>query len=414
MYRKPKIIFVGDYGREDYVCLLKAAKDYCDFIFLFYTTPNEEENTFYQSFGKAIYWENYDSAQQLIEKVSPDKVVFLYIESYNHIVLNLACKAASTPTYLLEHGLRADYIFGFDPEISPGKEQSLKRRIRYYYQLARDFKSRIRSRQFLNNSLALLSADDRAFTKDFIEVRGRHNYLGTFRAIKSEKRFADYYIGFSTKIYEAYKGHEAAYFGGQVKLIGIPYFDRLANLPSASVTKSVLLIDQPLAEQGLLQWNEEHKKAFAAGLSGICKKHGYTLYIKPHPKQDIKIWQKLKQEQNCRIIDDAELAELAPSIPVVIGFYSTYLMPFAAFPHTTVLTYENHPAGEYLVSKPLVDAGVANAFFDLKELDRLLPNIEELHQKQLPQKVIFTKEWMFEFDGKAGERLRDILLGKKP
>ncbi|GAA4442034.1 hypothetical protein GCM10023188_41250 [Pontibacter saemangeumensis] len=85
-------------------------------------------------------------------------------------------------------------------------------------------------------------------------------------------------------------------------------------------------------------------------------------------------------------------------------------MPFAAFAHTTVVTYEDHPAGNFLVSKPFTEAGVAQPIYDLEELHSILQNLKALHQKQLPHKAKFTEEWMYKFDGKAGERLRDILL----
>ncbi|GAB3197959.1 hypothetical protein ABID22_000693 [Pontibacter aydingkolensis] len=414
MLSKPKIIFVGDYSREDYVGLLEAAKGYCEFYFLFYASANEEKSSLYKAYGKAIYWKDFKSAQQLLKAISPDKVVLLYIESYNHVVLNLACRSAGVPTYLLEHGLRADYVFGFDPQISPGQENTLRNQATRYYQIARDFIPRIKSRRFLNQSIKQLSPNDQQFVNQFIEIRSKHNYLDTFRQIHSEKRLADNYIGFSSKILEAFEAHEAPYFGGNVNLIGIPYFDKLALLKPEAQTKSILLIDQPLAEQGLLQWTKKYKEEFAAGLAAICIKQGYQLYIKPHPKQKTSLWDKLERQGQCIVIDDEKLRQLAPVIPVVLGFYSTYLMPFAAYTHTTVITYEKHPAGKYFLSKPLVDAGVAHPIHTLEELNIILPDPEKLHQRQLPNKVRFTEEWMYKFDGKSGERLRDILLSTKP
>ena len=387
--------------------LLEASKSHCNLYFLFFASPNEEQSQLYKTYGQAIYWKDFESAQQLLKSLIPYKVVFLYIESYNHVVLNLACKEAGIPTYLLEHGLRADYVVGFDPSISPGREN----RLSYYYQVLRDFRARVKSRKFLDRSISLLKPENSAFAKEFVQVRSKYNYLDTFRRIKSDKRLADYYIGFSPKIFESFKAHEAPYFGGSVKYIGIPYFDKLAALTPAAPGKNILLIDQPLAEQGLLQWDMKYKTAFASTLISVCQKHQYQLYIKPHPKQDLTFWQKYEKQNQCTLVNDERLMQLAPGIPVVLGFYSTYLMPFAAYPHTSVITFENHPAGDYVVSKPLAEAGVAHPIYTLDELHDILQKPDIILKQQLPHKAAFIEDWMYKFDGKSGERLRDILAG---
>ncbi|MDX5481750.1 MAG: hypothetical protein LPK07_08710, partial [Hymenobacteraceae bacterium] len=122
------------------------------------------------------------------------------------------------------------------------------------------------------------------------------------------------------------------------------------------------------------------------------------------------LWKEQQASTTVESINDEQLLSLAPTVPIVLGFYSTYLMPFAALPHTTLITYENHPAGRLNVSKSFIDAGVAHPIYDLEELHEVLPRIEEIHRKQLPNKAKFTEDWLYKFDGKSGERLRDILL----
>src|SRR5690606_4783629 len=205
----------------------------CDLYFLVYTSTQEETNTYYQQYGEAIYWSEFKSAQQLLNKLHPDKVVFLYIESYNHVVLNLACREAGVPTFMLEHGLRADYVAGFDPEISPAKQPTLKEQLAHYSQLLLQFLPRVRSRRFLENSSAQLNQKHQEFAGHFNQVRRGRNYLQTFRELHSDKRLTDHYIGFSMKQYESFLNHEAPYFGGKPEFIGIPYFDKLATIQPA-------------------------------------------------------------------------------------------------------------------------------------------------------------------------------------
>ncbi len=407
---KTKILFIVDYCRKDYVSLLKDTKDHCELTFLFYSSPKEETNAFYKTYGEAVYWSDFQNAGDLLTAVKPEKVVFLYLESYNHIALNLTCKKLGLPTYLLEHGMRADYVVGFDPQVSPSPKYTLPERLHFLYSKFRTFSARIKNRQFLLNTIKRLPPEDADFVKHYIQVRKHHNYLETFRLIKSPKRLPDTYISFSSKIFQIHQEYDNPLPEQEVIHIGIPYFDHLANINAKEPQKSILFIDQPLSEQGLLQWDYAYKKAFAENFVSICTSLKYKLYVKPHPRQDLSLWLEFNQKGKCEIIDDEKLTELAPSVPLIFGFYSTYLMPFAAMKHTTLITYENHPAGKLDVSKSFIDAGVAHPIYDLNELYEILPNIEQLHARQLPNKAKFTEEWMYKFDGKSGERLRDILL----
>lgn len=410
MLAKPKVLFIGDYCRTDYVSLLKDAAEHCDLLFLFYTSPKEEGNQYYIRYGRSIYWKDYKDVYNLLSTEKPSKVIFLYIESYNHVVLNLACKSIKLPTYHLEHGLRADYVLGFDYAISPPQSLGPSQRTKNYIALFLNLKARLFNRIFLINSIRKLPANAAEFTRHYKEIRQNTNYLETFRKIKSPLRQADIYISFSPRIYEIHKEQDQLGPNQQVCFIGIPYFDRFATLKPEKIVNAILLIDQPLAEQGLLKWNITHKQRFIEALTSVCRKLDYKLYIKPHPRQQLDPWFEAERKGFCTVVDDTELELIAPIVPVVLGFYSTLLMPFAAFEHTTLITYENHPAGNFLVSKPFIEAGVAHPIYNLEELHSILQDVEALHQKQLPHKAKFTEEWMYKFDGKAGERLRDILL----
>jgi hypothetical protein len=402
---KPKILFIGDYCRTDYLSMLDMSRDACDFWFLYFASPDEEQDKTYLNYGQAIYWSDYRSAQDLLQALVPHKVLFLYIDTYHSVVLNIACKAAGIFTYHLEHGMRADYSIAYDVTVSPQLHQSPYSRFRAFLY---NFGDRIKSRLFLKNSIRQFSEEDAAFAKEYISVRHRKNYLETFKIVKSLKRIADCYISFSPKVYEVHEQHDHLTRSQRVHFIGIPYFDELATVKQTVPERAILFIDQPLAEKNLLQWSLAYKKAFVEELATIARQHNYKLYVKPHPQQDIAPWQDIRKDVS--IINDEELLQLSGSIPIVIGFYSTYLMPFAAMPHTTLITLENHPAGNLNVSKSFVNAGVAHPVYSLAELPEALHNIAHLHQQQLPDKKKFEQDWLYKFDGKAGERLRDILL----
>lgn len=406
---KKKILFVGDYNRADYVSLLKSCKDSIHFTFLNFSSAAEETGSYYTNFGNAIYWKDFNHAYELLRKVNPAKVIFLYIESYHHVALNVACKKLMVPTYLLEHGMRADYAIAFDPDIVPSPKIPFIRKVKTLLSKTSQFSARLKSRLFLHQTISQSTPEDAAFINQYIRTRSKYNFLVTFKKITNPKRLADFYISFSPKVFEIHQVHENLPADQKVHFIGVPYFDELAATAPAVSQKIILFIDQPIAEQGLLGWTMESKKAFTRKIAEICQQHSYSLYIKPHPLQNISPWLEQAKRFNIRLIDDQQLLQCVSSVPLVLGFYSTYLMPLAALPHITLFTLENHPIGKLNVSKPFTDAGVAQPVFNLEELQQLLSRVDEFHEQQLQHKAKFTEDWLYRFDGKSGNRLKEVL-----
>jgi len=406
---KLNILYVGNYNRKDYLDMLSKCREDFNFFFLEFASPQEVKSNYYKTYGTCIFWKDFRDAFDLLEKIKPTKVIFLFIETYNHVALNLACKAIKLPTFQLEHGLRADYLLNLSSGKSTPKTSSLQSQLLNFLKVLKGFKAKLRTRLFLLNSIRRFPEADAAFIKGFMEIRRKHSFLDTAVRIKSPKRQADFHISFSKNIFRTHQRYDVLPDQGKVFYIGVPYFDKLSAIVPAAPVKVVLLIDQPLAEHSLLGWTVQHRRAFNLALMEACSKNNFRLYVKPHPDQDVALW--AQNQPQVELINDEELIALAPILPLVIGFYSTLLMPFAAFKHTAVLSYENHPIGRIDVSKSFVEAGVAHPVYSMQELEWALQHTEQLHQRQLPHKAKFIEDWMYKFDGKAGERLRDILLG---
>ncbi|QCR24767.1 polysialyltransferase family glycosyltransferase [Pontibacter sp. SGAir0037] len=410
--KAPTVLFVGDYNREDYVALLKLCKGDIHFKFLHFSSGTEEKSNYYRTFGNSIYWKDYTHAHDLLLKERPAKVVFLYIDTYFQVALNLACQELTIPTFHLEHGMLADYGIAFNPAVSYHPPVPALQRIASMAKKITQLYSRIKSKLFLHKTIRALSPENAAYLKDFITTKRKTLPLAAFRSLNSRRRLAESYISFSANVFKVRQKFDALPPDQKVTFIGVPYFDHLAGVLSAETEKAILLVDQPLAEQGLFRWNKGYKQQFMQHLITICEQQQLKLYVKPHPLQQVKPWLAAEKKGQCILLRDDDVAAKAASIPVVLGFYSTYLMPFAAFEHTTILTFENHPAGDFLVSRPFVDAGVAHPVYKPEDLEAALANIKELHQAQLPNKKKFEEDWLYKFDGRSGERLRNILLAK--
>ena len=409
MSLKPNLLVVGDYNRKDYIDLFKACRSDFNFFFLEYASSREIQQTYYRSYGRAIFWGDYKDAQDLLAKVRPHKVLFYFIESYYHVMLNLTCKVAGVPTYYIDHGLRDVNINTRLEKYfikKKGKPTYLK-----YAQKLRELLPRLKARIFLQNSARALPQGESDFFKEFYKIRKTNHYIDTFKLINSPLRVADVYITFSHKVYKAHQQHDFLPAEKKVHFIGFPSYDHLAAIkPVPSIGKQIIFLDQGLAARGLLGWTASEYSIFIREITGLCARNGYSLFVKLHPvqpKQEERVWET---HQNAKLIDSEDLMKLLPSTSLFIGFFSTYLLPLASLEHTTLLTLENHPVGRIDVSKSFIEAGVAHPLYSMQDLEWALQHIEQLHQKQLPNKAKFTEEWMYKFDGKAGERLRDILL----
>src|SRR5688572_9938310 len=101
-----KIIVVGDYSREDYCLVGKILKDVFEIIFFEYLSETEVSNDAYKKWGRAIFWNEYNCTVEMIEEIKPAFVLFYFIESFNHVALNVACKFRGVKTFHIEHGIR--------------------------------------------------------------------------------------------------------------------------------------------------------------------------------------------------------------------------------------------------------------------------------------------------------------------
>ncbi|WP_147294149.1 polysialyltransferase family glycosyltransferase [Pontibacter diazotrophicus] len=405
----PNILIVGYYNRKDYLDLFKGCLGYCKFYFIDYASKKEISNDFYKTYGEAVFWGDFKNATELLLHVKPHKVVFFFIESYYHVLMNLACQEHGIPTYLIDHGIR-DININIRFETHLITQASTTSPSSYIKKLLQ-FKERLKARYFLRNSVNALSKANSDFFWIFYRIRKNNGVIATLNKIASPLRVANAYISFSPKVYEVHKLHDHLPNDKRVHYIGIPSFDHLAGQKPAFVKKpQIVFLDQGLAVRRFFNWNKENYRQFLEAFANICTNAGYQLLVKLHPIQphtDVQLWNSF---QNVKVIDNEELTLQLPYTQLIIGFFSTYLLPLMALPFTTVLTLENHPIGKINVSKSFIEAGVAHPIYNLEELHGILQDVEALHQKQLPNKAKFTEEWMYKFDGKAGERLRDILL----
>lgn len=409
------IIIVGDYSRDDFIYVAKILKGKFEVYFLEYFDESHEINTAYSKWGKAIYWKDYKNAIELIDTVQPALVLYYFIESFNHVALNVACKFRGIKTFHLEHGIRYYEIQKYynqspNNSIAPPVWDRLKKLTEF-----RKLRSRIKGRLFYHNTAKNLPAEYKNFLEEYFKVRKAKNIFETFEQVKNPLRIADQYISFSPEIYKFHKESDHLPGDYPVSFIGCPSFDYLADcMQNAQEAKDIVFIDNAFESQDLFGWTKENKKQLLSHLVTLSQKLNKRLLIKAHPYSADEVYADVKDSNLASLIyRDEDFKEAILSSAIVIGFYSTLLMPLMALPYTTCFSLEMHPMAPGIkLSSFLVNTGAIEEIISWEELETKIGNLPALHQQQVSKKREFIDNWLYKFDGRSGERLKHILLSE--
>ncbi|KAA9327392.1 polysialyltransferase family glycosyltransferase [Adhaeribacter soli] len=422
---KQTLLIVGDYNRNDFLSMFDDLKDSFNFYFIEFASEAEVTSFKFKEYGQNVFWKDFTDAYDLLEQLKPSKVVYFFIESYNHVALNVACKAKGVSTYILEHGFRNSNIAEL---IHVGrKEKSVNGKFSFskmsLNRVSSIFRKLVNISTFLFYFRTAVKSETRIaeFLLKYYWVRSRRSTLDTIRLIDSDLRRADIYISFSPAVFDSYKQLDVLAASHQVQFIGIPYFDkfhkalRKAN-PGPGKEKIALFVDHPHVTKGLFGWTEENKVQFIAELVKACTGEGYRLLIKSHPSglKDQNCWKKvIAGNSQVELIDQETLEENISAISLVLGFYSTLLLPLAAIPGTVLFTFETHPEldpGKGYLSEHLVESGVGHPLLKVEEFRQAIKDLHLYKIEQQKNKESFINKWMYKFDGQSGQRLQNFLL----
>jgi len=402
---KTKVLLVGDYNRSDFLYVARLLHSRIDFFFIEFMNQHFLRNKECLKYGQVIYWKDYKDAYDLLNKICPEKVVFYFIESFNHVALNVAAKVCGISTYHLEHGLR--FKLGVPLKEKNQVERTLER-IKKIGQL-RHLYDRYAGRMFFQNTIKESGEKEKEFLRLFYSVRKKNSIQATFKKIKDPLRLPDCYISFSPLIFDYHRELESLPCNYPVHYIGIPNFDHFCNWKDLhNYGNNILFIDQPLFEKKLMGWNRESKKNFLEQLATIVHSLGKKLYIKPHPWNDKSIYEAVPEHL---IVFEEIWETVVPDINTVLGFSSTLLMPFMAMDHIACFTLEMHPqnSGSYY-SGFLLESKACHLVTSFEDLTDKLIHRDTWHQKQKAYKNTFIDKWMYKFDGKCSERLSKVLI----
>lgn len=403
--QKPSLLIVGDYTRRDFLQNFVLLKEQFSLFFLEYSYSGELKNSIYEEYGEAVFWKDFLSAQHLIRKIQPKAVVFFFIEALNHVALLNACKHAGIKTYHLEHGFR-----DLDLQLhlkAQGTSFDSRPKQRYV-----PLHVKIRNRLFFETTRLLLPARHRKFLTAYKEVRLRNSILDSFLAFKNELRNADHYISFAPGVFKFHQRLDGLNDHQAVSFIGLPYFDYMKNdlsRPFDPANKKIVFIDSAFHLEDSYGWTRQTRAVFLKELNAAIRSAGFELWIKKHPLDHSDFW----DGENWHVIKQEDWFTCWKEFNIVLGEYSTLMIPLAGLAHTICFCFETHPAGGYKTSKFLVDGGVCDEIEEPKSIAGILKDRDqlcEIHRRQNLSKESFLRNWLTFLDGSSTQRFTQLII----
>ena len=365
--------------------------DEIEFVHLHFRT--REERDVEQSPFEVIYWFDYKSPYELIKKHTPEFIVGT-TEGILAISLIVAAEEKNIPYYGLQHGFTPENLLDIIKNEKRAPLASVAK-LKTYLQTTRFFFSSLRlkslGRFFQYSNLFYL------FYTNFPEAAINKN---KYKWVKPR-----YYVCFSEISAVHYKNlynlEES-----QIKYIGILSFDSFFKAisqikPTYDTEKYYLLIDTSFIDYHKPISKEQIERCYHE-LNEYCRKEGARLYIKLHPRNyEISDFSGNDSIRVIKNLDMADLARVIVNAAGCFGFYSTLTMPISFMLPTIQIKYDD--VYELGLAEKKVTPVLDFYTFEASEI---------LFYPVTDEKKALEKEFLFATDGKAVERLKQILLSE--
>ena len=352
----------------------------------------------YDPFGDVTTWEQHRSVDGLLDRLQPDRLVMISVNSREQVALRVAAREGGLEVVHVEHGYRLPLQTRLAPEVESGSKRYRSPGVRRH--------------AFFARSLAHRRRGDRAKLVRYAygTVRDRSHRLLLSSA---DLRRADRYVSYAPECFAFHREADRvpATVAERTVFTGVPQFDCFRDLAGDPDPDAVLLVDTQIHNAGIRGWDAAFRKPWVDELfQVVCMRAGKTLYVKEHPGDTTDAWRPYVGRGVVRLHSLEEVAERSRTTPVALGIMSTLQMPVAAQPRTAMISLEIHPGHGPRLSQRFVEAGVCEPVDSFEELSAALARSDELRARQAPQKQSFTAQFLHRLDGRAAERLAEALV----
>ncbi len=386
-----RILFNFGYYRKGWIAPIESLGPGIEVIYVFYTSPDQEGDKF--TTHRVIYWDDFTSAQHLLDEIVPDRIVFMSVDSLYSITLNFVARKRGIETFILQHGVYSTY-----------KEY-------------RQRDKRTKKIEEKKQPVPVVKTNALGFFKASVKLTDVFSFIKFPFYLLSKRSegvfYANYWFTFSAKkpsYYISYTPHTARYFEEtehprkeQLLFIGNPDMDPFfASVPPNPFTdKYYLLIDQAMADNryGQVIYSTQQAIDFYLKLNAFCLSKGARMKVKLHPESYNSNW--LPRHENIDWIKDGDLPALIHHAEGCFGYFSSLIVPALYFNRCVLFKVVNHD----LVTD-------AQAWGLAQLLDYTTFTIDEIDFSVVSKNGMdsFVQRYLYFKDGTSSERLRSILM----
>jgi hypothetical protein len=395
-----RLLATGTINRPDLIGLFSGVQDSAELCFVEYERQSATslDADAYRPYGALTTWNAHASANRLLDRIRPDRLVMLAINSREEVALRMAASRRGLEVLHLEHGYRLP--LSVRAEIGLDRMYT-KRRIA----------PGVARHAFFARSLASAPRGEQARLAGY-GARTLRGVTPAQAGAYGDIRRPDRYVSFAPACFEFHRELDRVPpdVAARTRYVGVPTFDCFLDGCDRVDEDSVVLIDHQLHNGDIAGWTVAFRHYWAQRLfETVCARAGMRLLVKEHPGDTSGAWEPYLGRGVTRLGSIEDLARALRSTRIVLGGVSTLQIPAAGLSHTALLTLEIHPHGGRL-SAPFVDAGVAQPIESYAELDTALARAGEINLEQHPHKAAFVTRFMHKLDGLARERLVRALL----
>jgi hypothetical protein len=389
---RPRLLLCWGYHRAGWIRPFEKLRDQFDVHYLFHRSRDEEEGSLTDA--PRYYWLDFKDAASVIERIRPDRIVFMALDGAWVIALNAEARRRGVPTFIVQHG-----------HLNPAGEGGGSRGARAVSQPMQGG-SPLAAVRFAGRSFGLPGGLRLARTLRFMTDARRTTSHDAMRRHVFLDRLPDHYVAMSPESAQVHLQLDGAPLN-RVACIGVPEYDDIFCSVPLAIPRAgpVLLLDSPNAEN---RWNAttttvREKVAFLKSLDSAVARTGRRLRIKLHPETYRADW--VPDLPHGTYLRDADLVEEFTRAAICVGFDSTLMVP-AVWLRPTVLVR--------LRPSQIIDvaaqSGAACIVHSLDAIDEeVLASSPGRFAGTGHGRQAYVRRLAYRPDGCANERLREVL-----
>lgn len=405
LIKRPTVLLIWGYHRKGWLHGLLPIEKYFNFVFLFFFEKDESEINYTSS--KTIYWNQFSSAQDLLKKIEPEKVVFMGLTGINSIALNIVAKNNKIPTYIIQHGQFHEYK---DYIEAAKTERLLRENEEEGIESPKFFVDYRQLLKFFLKSVVLVKPSSILWVLRFYFLKRKYTEIEALTKLKSNDRNADFYIVYTKKNSELFKIRDGI-LESQMIEVGNPEMDEFLTkklVRRNHVNPYYLLVAQPWVE--VKEFNSKGYgitskmcNNFYLKINKFAQDKGAKLIIKLHPYSYSSSFY-VKHSNISYIREHNDLPRLIKESIGVFGYSSSLMIPAIYFKKCCLFKVLKSSSFQDKIQEIGIATVLDYYSFELSDLE-MTP-----YPPSQKMKKAFVDEFLSYEDGNTAERIKNILI----